>query len=210
MQLFNTLNAAGARYVIVGGLASLLRGVGRTTTDVDIALDFAADSTDTAIAALTAGGYRPAVPVDPRQLSDPGKRSQWVNQRSMVVFSFWDSTNKQPTLDILLDPVVPFAELQRDANHLPLFGTTVPVASIAHLIALKLHSSRPQDLADIEHLRRIATPPPNSGSFEDARELAEWDFLRRTPEQRLQWLINILKIGYATGAFKPKPRSDDA
>jgi hypothetical protein len=47
------------------------------------------------------------------------------------------------------------------------------------------------------------TPPPNSGSFEDARRLAEWDFLRKTPEQRLQWLIEMLKIGYASGAFIP-------
>jgi hypothetical protein len=45
------------------------------------------------------------------------------------------------------------------------------------------------------------TPPPNTGSFEDARRLAEWDFLRKTPEQRLQWLIQMLEIGYASGAF---------
>jgi hypothetical protein len=45
------------------------------------------------------------------------------------------------------------------------------------------------------------TPPPNTGSFEDARRLAEWDFLRKTPEQRLQWLIQMLEVGYASGAF---------
>jgi hypothetical protein len=48
------------------------------------------------------------------------------------------------------------------------------------------------------------TPPPSIGSFEDARRLAEWDFLRKTPEQRLQWLIEMLDIGYASGAF-PRP-----
>jgi hypothetical protein len=46
-----------------------------------------------------------------------------------------------------------------------------------------------------------STPPPNTGSHEDARRLAEWDFLRKTPEQRLQWLIDILAVGYASGAF---------
>ena len=47
------------------------------------------------------------------------------------------------------------------------------------------------------------TPPPSTGSFEDARRLAEWDFLRKTPEQRLQWLIQVLEVGYASGAFQP-------
>jgi hypothetical protein len=46
------------------------------------------------------------------------------------------------------------------------------------------------------------TPPPNTGSFEDARRLAEWDFLRKSPAQRLQWLIQMLEMGYVTGAFK--------
>ena len=48
------------------------------------------------------------------------------------------------------------------------------------------------------------TPPPSTGSFEDARRLAEWDFLRKTPEQRMQWLIQMLDIGYASGAFRPR------
>jgi hypothetical protein len=52
----------------------------------------------------------------------------------------------------------------------------------------------------------LAEPPATDGSYEGARRLAEWSFLRRTPEQRLQWLIEMLEIGYATGAFKlPQP-----
>jgi hypothetical protein len=155
MKLFDTLNASGARYVVVGGLASLLHGVGRTTVDVDIALDFATDSAAAAIDALTAGGYRAAAPVDAHDLGNPGARARWQRDNSMVVFSLWDSRNMQPTLDILLDPVVPFVELQRDATSMSIHGTTVPVASISHLIQLKQHSGRAQDLADIEVLRRI-------------------------------------------------------
>jgi hypothetical protein len=155
MKLFETLNASGARYVVVGGLASLLHGVGRTTADVDIALDFATDSAGAAIEALTAGGYRPAVPVDAKDLKNPEARTRLQRDNSMVIFSFWDTRNLQPTLDILLEPVVPFVELQREAIPMHLHGTTVFVASIAHLIRLKQHSGRVQDIADIEVLRRI-------------------------------------------------------
>jgi hypothetical protein len=155
MKLFDTLNASGARYVIIGGMASLLHGVGRTTADVDIAMDFATDSATAAIKALTAGGYRPAAPVDPLDLTNPESRSRWQRDNSMVVFSFWDTGNRQPTLDILLEPAVPFADLRHDAVPMSLHGTTVPIASIEHLIQLKQYSGRDQDLADIEVLRRI-------------------------------------------------------
>jgi len=50
------------------------------------------------------------------------------------------------------------------------------------------------------------SPPPQTGTFEDARRLAEWDFLRKTPEQRLQGLVAVLDIGYASGAFKTERR----
>ncbi|MEY2855293.1 MAG: hypothetical protein RL030_2425, partial [Pseudomonadota bacterium] len=44
-----------------------------------------------------------------------------------------------------------------------------------------------------------------TGSYEDARRLAEWDFLRKTPEQRLQWLISMLEIRHIP---PPDPGSD--
>jgi hypothetical protein len=46
--------------------------------------------------------------------------------------------------------------------------------------------------------------PSAWGSWEDAEALRRWSFARRTPEQRLAWLIEMLKIAYATGAIKPR------
>jgi predicted nucleotidyltransferase len=155
MKLFETLNASGARYVVIGGLASLLHGVGRTTTDVDICLDFATDSVLPAIDGLSASGYRPTAPVNVHDLANVQARARWQHDNSMVVFSLWDANNRQPTLDIMLDPVVPFPELWRDALTVPMSGTAIRIASIAHLMQLKQHAGRPQDLADIDALRRI-------------------------------------------------------
>ena len=54
-------------------------------------------------------------------------------------------------------------------------------------------------------MNRIADEPPASwGSFEDAESLRRWAFLRRTPAQRLGWLIEMLEIAYRTGAIKPR------
>jgi hypothetical protein len=45
-------------------------------------------------------------------------------------------------------------------------------------------------------------PLTSSGSFEDAEALRQWAFLRRTPAERLAWLIEMLEIAYRTGAIK--------
>jgi hypothetical protein len=52
-------------------------------------------------------------------------------------------------------------------------------------------------------------PPASSGSFNDAEALRQWAFLRRTPAERLAWLIEMLEIAYRTGAIKlPHPGPD--
>ena len=47
-------------------------------------------------------------------------------------------------------------------------------------------------------------PPASDGSYGDAEELRRWAFLRRTPAERLAWLIEALEIAYRSGALKPR------
>jgi hypothetical protein len=48
------------------------------------------------------------------------------------------------------------------------------------------------------------------GTWEDAEALRRWAFARRTPEQRLQWLVSALELAYASGALKPcRPAEPD-
>jgi len=46
--------------------------------------------------------------------------------------------------------------------------------------------------------------PASSGSYEDAEALRRWAFLRRSPAERLAWLIEALEIAYRTGALKAR------
>ena len=52
-------------------------------------------------------------------------------------------------------------------------------------------------------------PPIAWGSYEDAEALRRWSFRRRTPEQRLAWLVAVLDLAYQSGALTPR-RPDDA
>jgi hypothetical protein len=45
--------------------------------------------------------------------------------------------------------------------------------------------------------------PAQFGGWSDAEELRKWSFLQRTPQQRLDWLVQALGIAYQTGAVKP-------
>jgi len=153
--LFSVLAAARVRFVVVGGLAVVLHGLDRLTADVDLVLDLSTDAAREAVRALTSAGYRPLAPVDPIELADPRRRAEWETQRGMRVFSFWDSTQKRPTVDIMLSAAVPFEELWADAAIVSIAGTKVRVASVAHLICLKQAAGRPQDSADIERLRKL-------------------------------------------------------
>lgn len=151
--LFAILAAARVRFVLVGGLALVLHGLDRLTADVDLVIDLSTESARAAVQALTAEGYRPLAPVDPIALADPAQRLEWQSARHMQVFSFWDSTNTRPTIDIMLAPPVPFEELWSSAFVMDIGGHEVHVASIEHLIRMKTAAGRAQDLADIEQLR---------------------------------------------------------
>jgi Nucleotidyl transferase AbiEii toxin, Type IV TA system len=153
ISLFALLAAARIRFVLVGGLALVLHGLDRLTADVDLVIDLSAESAQAAVQALTAAGYRALAPVDPIALADPKQRREWQTVRNMQVFSFWDSSNTRPTVDIILSPAVPFDELWTSAAVVNLGGHSVHVASIEHLIRMKAAAGRPQDLADIERLR---------------------------------------------------------
>jgi hypothetical protein len=48
----------------------------------------------------------------------------------------------------------------------------------------------------------LKAPPPIFGSWKDAENLRKWSFLQRTPQQRLDWLVQALTIAYQCGALE--------
>ena len=155
LGLFAVLAAACARFVVVGGLALILHGLDRLTADVDLVIDLSTENVRDAVLALSNSGYRPMAPVNPSELADPARRHEWQTRRNMRVFSFWDSTNRRPTVDIMLDAIVPFDDLWSDSTTMAIGGHEVHVASIPHLIRMKEVAGRPQDQSDIERLRTL-------------------------------------------------------
>jgi hypothetical protein len=153
--LFAALEEGDVRYVVVGGVATVLHGHARLTADVDLVIDLEPAACRRALELLGGLGLQPRLPVDAMDFADPVVRRRWVEEKGMRVFSLVDPDNPLRSVDLFAEPVLDFEELWAQAESIPLRGTAVRVASIPHLIELKRRAGRPKDLDDISRLQEI-------------------------------------------------------
>lgn len=153
--LFAALNATGTRYVVVGGVATVLHGYARLTADVDLIVDLAPVPARKLLDALVSLGFSPRAPVDAVKFADRETRERWAEEKGMQVFSLVDRANPMRAVDLFVRSPIEFEQLWSRAEVMTLESTTVRVAALDDLIALKRMAARPQDLDDIEQLERI-------------------------------------------------------
>lgn len=154
-QIFAALNDNEVDYVVVGGMAVILHGYLRATADLDLVIGLAPENCKRGLHALASLGFKPRLPVAIEDFADPRKRAEWVEQRNMLVFQLWDPTNPLRSLDVFVKEPIAFDLLFHDAEVKDIDGIPVRVASIEHLIELKLEAGRPRDLDDVAKLRQI-------------------------------------------------------
>lgn len=154
-DLVKLLVQAKVDFVLVGGLAVALQGYQRVTMDVDVALAMDEANLQNFIAAAKFSGLRPIIPVPLESLAQPALIEQWFREKGMLVFSLRTSETRATVIDVLVKPVVPYAQLRRDASIIKVGELDIPVASIAHLIEMKSGTGRSKDKIDIEELRKI-------------------------------------------------------
>lgn len=59
----------------------------------------------------------------------------------------------------------------------------------------------------------VAEDRPPAGSFggwQDAERLRRWSFARRSPQQRLEWLVAVLTVKYEAAAARAAGRRPPA
>lgn len=154
--ILRALEDANVRYVVVGGLATVLHGYPRLTVDIDLVVDLAPEEAIRAIEVLSGLGLVPRVPVPATDFADRDKREGWIRDKNMRVFTMLDANNPMRQVDLFVESPIPFEALWQRAEILPLRGTNVRVAAIEDIIAMKREAGRPQDLVDIEALQAIA------------------------------------------------------
>ncbi len=155
LELFATLNRHNVDYVLIGGLAVALHGVERNTMDIDVCVVVTPDNLKRLIDAAKELRLSPMLPVPMDALADIPTLQNWHTERNLQAFSLRSPDAAGVTLDVLLFPPVAPVSMYERALKLDVAGTTVNLATIDDLIALKQSVGRPIDLADVEHLQQI-------------------------------------------------------
>jgi len=159
--IVRTLNHAGVRYLVAGGLAVNAHGYLRFTQDVDLVIALDAGNIVRSFKALATLGYKPIVPITAEQFSNASLRQGWIDNKGMQVLNFVSDLHRETTIDIFV-----YAPFEFDAEYtISLQGELLPAlqtrfVSLPTLIRMKETANRPRDLDDIQHLRWILEDRP--------------------------------------------------
>lgn len=154
--IVRALDRAGVRYLVAGGLAVNAYGYPRFTKDIDVVLELVPENIHAAFEALATLEYRPIVPITAEQFGDQALREALIRDKGMQVLQFHSDRHPETPIDVFVTEPFPFADEYARAmvKELPGAGT-VRFVSIQALIRLKEAAGRPEDLLDLEHLRKL-------------------------------------------------------
>lgn len=141
------LNAVDARWALVGGLAVSSRTIPRFTKDLDFVVAVASDDdAENVVLRLRSRDY------DPLEILE----QDYVERLSGVRLVHKGS---DVVVDLLFASSGIENEIVANAERLEVLPRlTAPVATVAHLIALKVLAGRSQDLTDLGYLIPAASP----------------------------------------------------
>jgi Nucleotidyl transferase of unknown function (DUF2204) len=144
-RIFETLNAHGVDYVVVGGVAVQVHGHVRMTNDVDLIAAPDRANLERVATALRA--------LDARVLN-PGSEGLEVDAAMLPRATLWQFSTAVGDIDLLHDApgAAAFEQLRARSLIVPLGSLEIPVAGRDDLISMKRASGRPIDLEDIAAL----------------------------------------------------------
>jgi hypothetical protein len=153
-SIFEALNSAQVRYIVVGGVATVLHAslAGRPISIGSSILSPPKLAKRSRPSPLWVCGPM----LRSMQRPSPTGRTHRVDRnQGMRGLSFWDPQVALRDVDVLAESPIAFEELWARSQIVVLSTTSVRVVSIRDRIVLKSIAGRPQDLQDVEALEEI-------------------------------------------------------
>ena len=145
-DVFKSFQRHNVRYVVIGGVASVLYGVPRVTFDLDILIEASDDNARRLLAALAEAGFGTATLTSP---SD-------VISHEITIF------NDKVRIDVqTCTPGITFDDVWLRRKTINYHGQDFFVLSKADLIASKRACKRPVDIEDVRLLEITDTENPS-------------------------------------------------
>ncbi len=143
-EFIGSLNAAGAKYVVVGGYAVGFHGFMRYTEDIDFFVEASPENAARVMLAMRTFGA-PTANIAERDFSSPN-----------MVVQFGRPPNR---IDILTSlEGVRFEDAWKKRVEVTIDGLRVPFMGLNHLLRNKRAVGRPQDLTDVKRIIKHNRP----------------------------------------------------
>jgi hypothetical protein len=152
LRIFDVLERAGVKYLVVGGVAVVLHGHLRVTADVDLVIKLEPANVRVAMQALASLGFRPRAPVPIEQFADAEARTSWIQEKGLTVFSLWSPSMPGAEVDVFVAEPFDFDSTYARALRADIEGVQVTVVALDDLIALKRAAGRVKDDEDVRVL----------------------------------------------------------
>ncbi len=154
--VFSSLEQAGVRYLVAGGVAVVAHGYPRMTMDLDLIIQLNINNIRAALKALEKLGYRPSAPITADDFADTAKREQWIREKGMRVLNLFSDLYPETQVDLFASEPFDFEQEYENALRAELGpGLLVPIVSISTLISMKRDTGRALDNEDIRQLQEI-------------------------------------------------------
>lgn len=154
-KLFDSLNRSRVEYLVCGGIAVNLYGIERATADIDLAVRLDEENLKAFVHVVEQLDLKPKMPIRIEEIIDAGKRSEWIRDKNMVVFSLYDEKTPFFLIDIFIEDQFDFRSIYHRRHEIRLDDIVIPLTPIDVLIAMKEKTGRPQDRADVYYLKKI-------------------------------------------------------
>ena len=155
LDILQTLNRAGVKYLVIGGVAAIYHGVPRATFDLDLSVWLAPGNLKRLGVVMEAMGFTPKAPAAVTGLASARTRREWTQRKRMKVFAFEELKPPFRLVDIMVKPLPNFHEVYRRRVKVHDRGVTIPLMPIPELMRTKMRTGRLKDQEDIEYLRFI-------------------------------------------------------
>jgi hypothetical protein len=144
-ELLSIFNAHSVKYLVVGGYAVSFHAQPRATKDIDLLIQAAADNAKAVYAALAKFGV-PMEGLTPQDFTQRGKFFRMGREPVAVdILTEIDGVDFDRAWDRRVEGVIDMAS-----------GLRAYFISGADLMAAKIAAGRPQDMADVDALRKAA------------------------------------------------------
>jgi predicted nucleotidyltransferase len=150
-RILEDLNAAGVRYVLIGGIALIRHGVVRATRDIDAVFDPDQDNVDRIRSLVDKWGAT-------RPDGSPIPEGGIAGDRTIHLSTPYGD------LDLLSEAAsgLAFSELLMRSEVRRVDGVDAPICSLADLVAMKRSVGRERDLVDLADLESAHGELPDS------------------------------------------------